>query len=703
MLASSYNPFLVICSVLVAILASYTALHMAGRIASVQGRAAHWWLLGGACAMGLGIWSMHFVGMLAFSLPITIGYDPLITGVSLLIAVAVSAFALWVVAQKELPVSRLVFGSMLMGPAIAGMHYAGMAAMRMSPGIDYDMRLGTLSVAIAIVASGAALWIAFHLRKPSSGVFLLRGIASLVMGVAIVGMHYTGMAAARFPMGSICLAADEGVNTGWLAFVVIVVTLAVMAIALIISVLDFRMEARTAVLATSLAEANEELAHQARHDSLTQLPNRMLLEDRFAQLVRTTPRFFLMFMDLDGFKAVNDAFGHHVGDQLLVEVSRRIRAIVRAHDTVARVGGDEFVLLLAIGNSEEAAHIAALLTKSIERPVRVGDRDIQVSASIGIATYPEHGRTQSELLSNADTATYRAKSSGRNGFCFFDPSMHADTYQQMQLVQELHVGLTRGELMLHYQPKFDAITGAPVGAEALLRWIHPVHGLLPPNRFIPIAEKSGLIVAIGEWVLNEACRQAHAWLDAGLGDWSIAVNLSAAQFAHSGLAQTVRDTLARHRLDAHHLILEITESTAMNDVEASLSVMQQLREAGVQIAIDDFGTGYSSLLYLKRFPANELKIDRGFVRDLARNTEDAAIVSAIIALGRTLNLRIVAEGVETPDQQTFLTKLGCDVLQGFLLGRPMPAEAFVKAVAATRFRSYDAKRPDSPVRWAARR
>ncbi|MDR5733685.1 EAL domain-containing protein [Caballeronia sp. LZ025] len=687
MLANTYNPLLVVCSLLVAMLAAYTALDMAGRIALAEGRAARYWMIGGACAMGLGIWSMHFIGMLAFNLPIALGYDPAITLLSLLIAIAASMFALWLVGQKTLPSSRLIVGALLMGPAIAGMHYTGMAAMRMRPGIEYEPALVVLSVTIAIVASGAALWIAFRLREASGRLFL-RGIASLVMGVAIVGMHYTGMAAAHFPLGSVCDAARDGADPAWLALVVILVTLAVIAIALIISVLDLRMEARTAVLAASLAEANKELAFLALHDSLTGLPNRVLLEDRLEQLVRgarhTKGRFTLMFMDLDSFKAVNDALGHRVGDKLLVDVSRRLRDALRSHDTIARVGGDEFVLLSDVGDETGAAAVAQALARAIEAPFQVEGHDVRISLSIGIAIYPDNGADQEELLSNADAAMYHAKALGSGSCCFLEPSMQADVYEQMQLAHELRSALTAGEMVLHFQPKFAALSGVAVGAEALLRWNHPVRGLLSPDRFIALAEKTGAIVPIGMWVLDESCRQLKLWHCAGHVDWSIAVNLSPLQFIDDGLVQAVQDVLRRHDLPAHSLILEVTESTAMRDVDVSLAVLQQLRHTGVQIAIDDFGTGYSSLLYLKRLPATELKIDRGFVGQLSHGTEDAAIVSAVVALGRTLNLRIVAEGVETRQQRKHLTEVGCDILQGYLLGRPMPANLFVEAVLNAR-------------------
>jgi len=685
MLASSYNPLLVLLSLFVAILASYTALDMAGRVVTAQGRAALWWLIGGASAMGLGIWSMHFVGMLALNLPIPVGYDVGITLTSLAIGIGASIFALWLASRRELPWPRLAGGAVLMGAGVAGMHYTGMAALRMNPGIQYDPARFALSIVIAVLASGVALWMAFRLRQQSRRVRALRAGSAVVMGVAIVGMHYVGMAAAAFPYGSVCGAAHTGASADWLALVIIIVTLAVLAIALIISVLDLRMEARTALLANSLAAANKELAYLALHDNLTKLSNRVLLEDRLTQAIRTADRekrrFAVMFMDLDGFKAVNDVYGHHVGDLLLIDVAQRIGARVRQQDTVARVGGDEFVVLAYVDDPEDAGTLADALLGVVREPFMAGGHELRVSTSIGIAIYPGDGGNQHDLLTNADAAMYHAKGLGRNAYSFFEPSMNADVHQQLQLVQDLRRAVERHELVLHYQPKFNAPNGPIMGVEALVRWQHPQRGLVPADEFIPLAEKTGLIVPLGAWVLDEACRQMAQWQREGHSGWSVAVNLSALQFGHAALIDTVRETLARHALDPRSLMLEITESTAMRDVDASLQILQQLDAMGVRISIDDFGTGYSSLLYLKRLPASELKIDRGFVRDLAHDTEDAAIVSAIVALGQTLNLRIVAEGVETAEQQAFLTRLGCHSLQGYLLGRPMTAESLSAAMA----------------------
>ena len=681
MLIGSYSPSLVVISLFVAILASYTALDLAGRIATTKGRAVWYWMSGGALAMGVGVWSMHFIGMLALRLPFALGFDVGITALSLLIAVLSCGFALWLVNQPRLPAWQLAFGALVMGAGISSMHYLGMAAMRMTPGIDYDPTLFSASLLIAVVASGAALWIAFHLRRNTPYVRLMRGGAAVVMGLAIVGMHYTGMAAAQFADESYCGAALSGLSGKGLDNLVVVTSLAVLVIALLTSVLDARLEARTAVLADSLSLANQELTHLALHDTLTGLPNRTLLADRIQQAMQAVNEkggcFALMFIDLDGFKPVNDAFGHHMGDQLLREVGLRLREDLRSQDTLARIGGDEFVLLVRLNQPDDALRLAERQVGLVNRAFKVAEHELKISASVGIAIFPGNGGNPQELLMNADAAMYHAKGMGKNGYSFFDVSMNTNARKQLQLLQDLRNAVEQQQFCLHYQPKFDAVSGIPVGAEALLRWEHPQQGLLLPATFIELAEKTGLIIPIGEWVLNEACRQMRLWYAQGYEDWRIAVNLSALQFCHAGLVKSVATALDRHQLPANSLTLEITETTAMSDADASMTVLQQLSDMGVDLSIDDFGTGYSSLMYLKRLPANELKIDRGFVRDLEHDGDDAAIVSAIVALGHALGLRIVAEGVETDVQQNFLTRLGCNSLQGYLLGHPLPAERFM--------------------------
>ena len=682
-MTGTYSQSLVVFSLLVAILASYTALDMSARVANTEGKVARWWLAGGAGAMGLGIWSMHFIGMLAFDLGIPMGYDLAITLYSLAVSVGASAYALWLVSHKVLPWYRLAAGAVLMGLGVAAMHYLGMSAMRMEPGIDYHMGWLALSVVIAIVAAGAALWIAFRLRSETRHPMLLRGLASVVMGFAIIGMHYTGMAAAEFPPGSVCGAVGEnGVDSKWLAVLVIVTTLATLGIALIASVFDRQMRARTGLLAESLAQANEKLMQAALHDPLTQLPNRMLLQDRIEQTIEKARRrnfpFAVMFCDLDGFKAINDAYGHQLGDKLLVEVSHRVSGLLRSQDTFARLGGDEFVIVFQIDEPEDAAVVAERILASVAEPFFIDALELHVSTSIGIAQYPDDAANERELMAHADAAMYHTKDTGRNGYTFFTESLQVTANRQLRLLQDLRRAIPRGELVLHYQPKFLAAGSDIIGAEALVRWQHPELGLLSPDTFIPMAERSGLILPLGEWVLDAACAQLRAWHGAGHDSWTMSVNLSPVQFASNTLLDTVRETLERHRLEARFLTLEVTETTAMKDVEASLQILHGLTDMGVHISIDDFGTGYSSLLYLKRMPATELKIDRAFVRELEDNSEDAAIVSSIIALGRSLQLRIVAEGVETAGQQQYLNQLGCDLLQGYHLGKPMDAETFLR-------------------------
>ena len=688
MLIGSYTPWLVIVSFLVAVLASFTALDMASRVTTAATRRTTWlWLIGGGCAMGLGIWSMHFIGMLAFRLPIPLGYALGLTTVSLLAAMASSIFALWLVSQPTLPHGRLALGALLMGSGIAAMHYLGMAALHMQPGIDYHPGWVALSLLIAVVASWTALFIAFRLRS-SHRRLRDRAAPALVLGTAIVGMHYTGMAAARFPAGSICGAAgEEGLQAQWLALVVLALTIAILAVVLIVSWLDQRMEAqllrlRNTDLSSSLDDAYAELTQAALHDPLTRLPNRRLLQQRIEQSLAEAEqrgsRFAVMFMDLDGFKQVNDAYGHQTGDALLVAVADRTRKLLRPADMLARLGGDEFVLVVPIENDEDVATLASRIIQTVGREPLLPRHDLQVTASVGIAICPDHAASERQLMAFADAAMYQAKEAGRNAYVLFAEWMNDSAEQQFQLLADLRRAIGTEQLFLHYQPKTRVAGQSVSGAEALIRWRHPQQGLIPPDRFIRLAERSGVINEIGRWALDEACRQLRVWHDAGHDGWTVSVNLSPIQFASPNLLREVREALQTHRIEPRRLILEITENTVMRDTEASLTLLLAMAALGVGISIDDFGTGYSSLLYLKRLPATEIKIDHAFVRDLENSSEDVVIVSAIVALGHALDMDIVAEGVETAGQRAYLERLGCDYLQGYLLGRPVDPERFMQ-------------------------
>ncbi len=438
---------------------------------------------------------------------------------------------------------------------------------------------------------------------------------------------------------------------------------------------------------SSLKRSQEELEHLAHHDPLTGLPNRLLfrarLEHALQRAVRSGGQLAVLFLDLDGFKHVNDSLGHTAGDSLLQEVAKRLAAPLRREDTVARLGGDEFTVLLeGIHGRKSAARVAETLIRALAEPIRLQGRELFVSASVGISLFPRDGDSVEALLRNADAAMYEAKEGGRNTCRFYTEELTALAFERVVMEGELRRAIEKGELMLHYQPQVDLPTGRLVGLEALVRWDHPVEGLVAPSRFIPIAEQSGLIVPLGNWVLHTACQQAKAWLDAGHHIGRVSVNVAGRQIQRTDLVTTVRDVLARTQLPPDHLELEITEGFIMGQAEESVTLLKSLRALGVGLSIDDFGTGYSSLAYLKRLPIDKLKIDRSFVRELPDDENDAAIARAVIALGHSLQFTVIAEGVETAAQRDFLLTLGCDQGQGFLFSTPRPAEMLTPLLIA---------------------
>jgi diguanylate cyclase (GGDEF)-like protein len=402
------------------------------------------------------------------------------------------------------------------------------------------------------------------------------------------------------------------------------------------------------------------------------------LEQAIAQAQRHHTRFAVLVVDLDRFKSINDSLGHLAGDAMLKEVARRLALVLRKADTLARLGGDEFVLILnEIPRPQDVESTAARVLADIERPVKLSDLELHTSGSIGISVYPDDGADPEALLQHADAAMYHAKKSGRNAYQFFAPAMNAFARARLELENGLRRALSRREFVLHYQPKVDVRSGAIDGAEALIRWRHPTRGLTAPMDFIPLAEESGLIIPIGEWVLREACRQAYAWQAAGMRPLRVAVNLSAQQFKQKNLVDVVHTALRTARLEPHYLELELTESAVMDDPERSIGILRRLSELGVRISVDDFGTGYSSLSYLRRLPLDKLKIDSAFIREVATSRDDAAIVRAIVSLAHSLHLKVIAEGVETPDQLLFLRDLGCEQYQGFHYSAPVPNNVFV--------------------------
>lgn len=431
-------------------------------------------------------------------------------------------------------------------------------------------------------------------------------------------------------------------------------------------------------------QSAEHIHRLAYYDALTDLPNRRLFNERCEQALERAQRegwlLALLFLDLDRFKRVNDSLGHPVGDELLCLVAQRLKACLRHGDTVARLGGDEFIVLLeGINGPSDAERVAQKILAALRQPLIVHGHKLDIGTSIGISCYPAHGRDATSLVKHADLALYQAKEEGRGHFRFYEDRLTERARERHFLEGELREALKRNELMLHYQPQITLDDGGLIGAEALLRWRHPQRGLIPPDKFIPIAEDSGLIIPIGEWVLRTACQQAKAWLDEGRGLPRMAVNLSGVQIEHSDILATVQRVLAETGLPPACLELEITETYIMRQAQRSIQVIEDLRGLGICLAIDDFGTGQSSLGYLKRLPVDKLKIDRSFVMDIPQDTNDMAITRAIIALGHSLRLTVLAEGVENAEQAGFLSELGCDEAQGYYYSRPLDASSFAAA------------------------
>jgi diguanylate cyclase (GGDEF)-like protein/PAS domain S-box-containing protein len=436
-----------------------------------------------------------------------------------------------------------------------------------------------------------------------------------------------------------------------------------------------------------LARMMEEVAHSAQHDPLTGLPNRLLLNDRLGQAIALAQRhrtpFAVLFLDLDGFKRINDSLGHSTGDKLLQSIAERLRDSLRAPDTVSRQGGDEFTILLFDAHTPEDVAIAARrVLQAVAGVHSIDGHALHITASIGVSMYPEDGLDAETLIKNADTAMYEAKENGCHGYKFFRPAMNDLAVERQSIEEDLRFALERKEFALHYQPKVDLKTGAITGAEALIRWTHPTRGSVPPLKFISVAEGSHLILPIGAWVLREACTQARSWIDAGLPKMTLAVNVSAVQFLNEDFLEGLFATLCETGLPPECLELEVTESVLMKDAGRAASILKTLREAGVQLSVDDFGTGFSSLSYLTKLPLDTLKIDQSFIFQIDQSDSQKAIVSAIIDMCRSLKLRVIAEGVETEEDLSFLKAYGCDEGQGYYFSRPVPPEQFVHQLSA---------------------
>lgn len=675
MLNISWDPVLIAISYLVAFIASFVALDSAGKIPLSSRKAALFWRIAGGVTLGIGIWSMHFIGMLSMQMPMMMSYDLWLTLASLGVAVIASATALNIaVAGKKLSPLRLILATAILSAGVVSMHYIGMAALMLDGSIIWDSRLVGLSVVIAVVASGTALWLAFRLRDKHKGVFINRILAAFVMGAAICAMHYTGMSAAQFQ--EMAHTLPGGIGELGLSIWVSVTTLCLLGVMLIISLIDSHR--RTSRLTDNLHQLNRQLELQARFDALTGLANRHQMDLRMQDCLRSAllskKPFAVIFLNVDHFKRVNDTWGHSVGDELLITVAQRITARLTREMTLARLGGDAFILLVPECDDDRLNALVTALLEDVRRPLSVCGHTLSTTISAGVSLYPQDGETLHELKLKADAALHRVKEEGRNGWAIYRAEMSTAIPAKPGFLQELSQALERDQFELWYQPTWHAGEKTIHGFEALLRWRHPEQGVVLPNLFIPSLEQTGLIIPVGNWAIEAACRQLHFWTEQGFSQWTLSLNLSPIQFEQPDIFQIISSMLEKYSLSPSRLILEVTESTALKNLDRSIELLNAFNHAGIVVSIDDFGTGYSNLLMLSVLPAKELKIDRSFVTSMLENEKSYKLVETIISIARTMEMNVVAEGIETEEQQAVLTRLGCDYLQGYLFSRPLPAE-----------------------------
>lgn len=696
LLEFTHNTGLVLLSILIACVASFVALSIASRAARAPSASRRWQWIGGVC-LGSGIWSMHFVAMLAFHPAVPVRFSSGLTLLSLIIAVAASVVAMRLIAHAGLSALQYLLAACCIGASIAGMHYTGMAAIQSPPMQHYDPALVALSVLIAILVAYAALLLTPVVnRQPAERRWVCQLGASLLLGGAISGMHFTGMAALTLTLPTWVVPVKDAAqgNAIQLGLMVGLLALAVVLAGLWAAWIEESLESkeselhRVNALLSQLDHANASLQQLARFDGLTGLHNRAALNEEFTtRLERNRQKgqgMAVVLLDVDHFKRVNDSLGHAAGDELLCIVSERIRSALRGTDLLARFGGDEFCILADLGEDHEARILAQRLMQRMKEPITTAGRSLVMTLSVGISLFPNDGGHAEELLKHADLALYQSKGNGRNVTHFFSPHLKTKATQELQLEEELRKALWDDELVLYYQPIVRLDHGGVEQVEALVRWKHPVHGLLAPDRFINLAVANGLIGALDAWVLRHACKDLRRLHDLGFVDLRVAVNCCASNLSRDSLVEEVQRTLENAGLPARFLELEVTENAVMANIGQAIPLLNRLRELGVSLSIDDFGTGYSSLSYLRQLPVDALKVDRSFIRDVPQSLGDGEIAQAIIAMAQKLHLKVIAEGVEYPQQLAFLRDNHCELAQGYLFSRPLPYCALVEFLEAYR-------------------
>ncbi len=618
-------------------------------------------------AAGASVWCTHFVAMLAYEPNVPVAFDPLLTVGSLAVAIAGLGFG-FALASSSMSKFMPEIGGSVVGLAIPAMHYTGMAAYHVEGIVQWNAGYVAASLVLSAAISALALSVAARRKLPR-----WHHCAAGLLVLAIVSLHFTGMAAVTiFPLSLGTASTNPAV------FQAMAVAIAGVSLFIVgTGVASYMVDSQ------SRTENIQRLQHMALNDALTGLPNRASFADRLdvelAEASERKARLAVIGIDLDRFKEINDLRGHRAGDRALKIVGSRLNRVLASGEFVARVGGDEFGAIKRFDRQDELLDFVNRLETALFEPIEIDDFTTSSGASIGVATFPDDGGTREALISNADLAMYRAKVDLTRAVCFYEHGLDEMARERRGIASDLRSAVEKEQLELHYQVQTSVATGEVCGYEVLLRWHHPERGMIPPLQFIPIAEENGTILAIGEWVLREACKQAASWEK----PYKIAVNLSPVQFVHAELPRLIHQILLETGLSSTRLELEITESAIIADKVRTLHTLRQIRALGVTIALDDFGTGYSSLDTLRSFPFDKIKLDRSFMTEVERNPQSKAIIRAVLALGKSLRIPILAEGVETKDQLAILRHEGCDEAQGYLLGRPKPCNQIFGPIAGS--------------------
>ncbi|NIE66371.1 EAL domain-containing protein [Burkholderia sp. Ax-1719] len=671
-IVNKHNPWLVIVAVLICGAGSWVTARLVRRAFATLGMQRAGWQFLAATTAAVAIWCTHFVAMLGYEPGVPVTFDPVLTIVSLLIALVGSFLGIFVACSGWTRAAPAIGGA-LVGLAISLMHYTGMTAYRVEGIVMWSRPYLVVSIVFSVVFGALAFDQAS--RKPGAAniggsVMGTRAQVATVAGLlatAIATLHFIGMCAFEIEPLAIDPHVANPAALQALALAVAGMAFIIAGAGLVSYLLDDSVR----------AESVEHLRTMALSDMLTGLPNRAGFNDRLdTEVARTAAhggKLALVGIDLNRFKDINDLRGHHAGDEVLRILALRFKSLVREDEFVARVGGDEFVALRRFSQREALDDFLNRLETALFRPIRYDDWEVNSGASMGVAIYPDDATSKTVLINNADLAMYRAKADPTRSVCFYEPKMDETARARRSLAADLRDALSRGQLSVHYQVQTSIASGEICGYEALLRWEHPRQGFISPGVFIPLAEENGLILAIGAWVLREACSRAVTWQP----PCKVAVNLSAVQFAHADLPSLVAEVLEQTGLPSSRLELELTESTIFADRERSLETLQRIKALGVSLALDDFGTGYSSLDTLRSFPFDKIKLDQSFVSEAESSRQATAIIRAVLALGKSLGIPVLAEGIETQDQLDLLAGEGCDEVQGFLLGRPVPLAQLV--------------------------